>query len=150
MAILEAVTYLLDDGFEPNRTVYLSFGHDEEIGGENGALEVTHYLKERNVQLAWSLDEGSFLLTGVFPGLETMVAAINVAEKGSVTLDIVATGAGGHSSMLPSISGSIQEIRPKAFTPMLKVWLAITMLACAPVVEEARPKSLTGRLRGLR
>ncbi|MFT7245643.1 MAG: carboxypeptidase PM20D1, partial [Candidatus Azotimanducaceae bacterium] len=59
------------------------------------------YLKENNVQLAWSLDEGSFVLNGILPGLDTMVAAINVAEKGGVTLDITAYGAGGHSSSHP-------------------------------------------------
>jgi len=54
------------------------------------------------VQMAWSLDEGSFLLDGMFPGVKQLVAAINVAEKGSVTLEIIAKAAGGHASMPPS------------------------------------------------
>ncbi len=101
IGILEATTFLIADGFKPTRTIYLSFGHDEEIGGPKGASAVTAHLKERNVQLAWSLDEGSFLFKGMFPGVDNLIAAINVAEKGSVTLDIVATAAGGHSSMPP-------------------------------------------------
>ncbi|MFT5013399.1 MAG: carboxypeptidase PM20D1 [Planctomycetaceae bacterium] len=101
VGILEAVTYLIGQEYQPARTIYLSFGHDEEIGGPNGAGAVTAHLKQNNVQLAWSLDEGSFVLNGILPGLETMVAAINVAEKGGVTLDITAYGAGGHSSMPP-------------------------------------------------
>jgi carboxypeptidase PM20D1 len=101
VGMLEATTFLLADGFQPARTVYLSFGHDEEIGGPMGAAAVTAYLKEQNVQLAWSLDEGSFLFKGMFPGVDNLIASINVAEKGSVTLDIVATAAGGHSSMPP-------------------------------------------------
>lgn len=101
VGILEATTFLIADGFQPTRTIYLSFGHDEEIGGPKGAGAVTAYLKEKNVQLAWSLDEGSFLFKGMFPGVDNLIAAINVAEKGSVTLDIVATAAGGHSSMPP-------------------------------------------------
>ena len=101
VGILEAVTYLIGEAYQPARTIYLSFGHDEEIGGPNGAGAVTAYLKEKNVQLAWSLDEGSFVLNGILPGLDKMVAAINVAEKGGVTLDITAYGAGGHSSMPP-------------------------------------------------
>ena len=101
VGILQAVTYLLDQGFQPQRTIYLSFGHDEEIGGRNGAGAVTALLKQQGVQLAWSLDEGSFVFDGIFPGLETLLASINVAEKGSVTLDIVATAPGGHSSMPP-------------------------------------------------
>ncbi|MEC7368110.1 MAG: M20 family peptidase [Pseudomonadota bacterium] len=104
VGMLEAVTYLLKDGFKPARTIYLSFGHDEEIGGPEGAAAVTAFLKKKQVQLAWSLDEGSFLFKGMFPGVNTLVAAINVAEKGSITLDIVATAAGGHSSVPPSNS----------------------------------------------
>lgn len=101
IGILEATTFLIAEGFSPTRTIYLSFGHDEEIGGPEGAGAVTAYLQENEVQLAWSLDEGSFLFDGMFPGVENLIAAINVAEKGSVTLDIVATAAGGHSSMPP-------------------------------------------------
>ena len=33
ISILEAVEKLLSEGYEPERTIYLSFGHDEEIGG---------------------------------------------------------------------------------------------------------------------
>ena len=101
LGILEAVTYLLDAGHQPQRTVYLSFGHDEEIGGREGAAAVAAYLKDQGVQLAWSLDEGSFIFDGLIAGVDSLVAAINVAEKGSITLDIVAAAEGGHSSMPP-------------------------------------------------
>ncbi len=101
IAQLEAATQLLKDGFQPKRTVYFSFGHDEEVGGTQGAAAVTEYLKDQGVQLAWSLDEGSFLFDGMLPGVEVLMAAVNVAEKGSVSLDIVAKAEGGHSSMPP-------------------------------------------------
>jgi len=101
VGMLEATSFLLADGFQPVRTIYLSFGHDEEIGGPMGAAAVTAYLKEQGVQLAWSLDEGSFLFKGMFAGVDNLVAAVNVAEKGSITLDIVATAEGGHSAMPP-------------------------------------------------
>ena len=104
LGILEAVTYLLDAGHQPQRTVYLSFGHDEEIGGREGAAAVAAYLKDQGVQLAWSLDEGSFIFDGLIAGVDSLVAAINVAEKGSITLDIVAAAEGGHSSMPPQTS----------------------------------------------
>ena len=63
---------------------------------------VADYLEASEVQLAWSLDEGSFLLDGFLPGVDKLVASVNVAEKGSTTLQIVGKGAGGHSSMPPS------------------------------------------------
>ena len=101
LGILEAVTYLLESGHKPARTVYLSFGHDEEIAGSEGAGAIVSYLEGQGVQLAWSLDEGSFVFDGIIPGLDSLAAMINVAEKGSVTLDIIATAEGGHSSMPP-------------------------------------------------
>ena len=101
IAQLEAATLLLRSGFKPTRTVYFSFGHDEEIGGTNGAAKVTEYLAANGIRLAWSLDEGSFVLDGLLPGVKPLVAAVNVAEKGSVSLAIVAKSAGGHSSMPP-------------------------------------------------
>ena len=104
LGILEAATYLLEAGHQPVRTVYLSFGHDEEIGGPEGAAAVAAYLADQGVQLAWSLDEGSFIFDGLIAGVDSLVAAINVAEKGSVTLDIIAAAEGGHSSMPPKTS----------------------------------------------
>ena len=99
--IADAVETLLGQGFNPSRTVYLSFGHDEELGGNSGAAGVVKHLKDQNVQLEWSLDEGSFLLQGIFPGIDKPVASINVAEKGYMNIDIVGKGDGGHSSMPP-------------------------------------------------
>ncbi len=101
IAQLEAATHLLKTGFVPKRTVYFSFGHDEEIGGNEGAGSVAEYLKNQGVRLAWSLDEGSFVGDGMMPGVDPLLAMINVAEKGSVTLDIVAKSVGGHSSTPP-------------------------------------------------
>ena len=104
IGILEAVTYLMETGFQPSRTLYLSFGHDEEIGGVNGAALVAQHLSDNGIQLEWSLDEGSFLLGGFIPNVDKLVAAINVAEKGSVTMQVVGKAQGGHSSMPTSKS----------------------------------------------
>lgn len=99
VVMLEATTKLIEEGFNPQRTIYLSFGHDEEVGGTQGAKGVADLLKAQDVQLEWSIDEGSFIAKGVFPGLDKPLAPINVAEKGSVSFDLIANGPGGHSSM---------------------------------------------------
>ena len=103
IAILEAVNYLLEKNFSPRRTVYLSFGHDEEIGGRRGAGKVTEFLLNEGVELEWTLDEGSFLLKDIIPGVNKPVAVINVAEKGSLTIQVIGKAEGGHSSMLSSV-----------------------------------------------
>lgn len=101
VAIMEAVEHLARQGHKPRATLHLSFGHDEELGGDGGAAAVVKLLKSRGVRPAWSLDEGSFVLSGVIPGVAHPVASINVAEKGYVTLLLTARGVGGHSSMPP-------------------------------------------------
>ena len=127
VGMMEAATYLIKNNFEPTRTVYFSFGHDEEIGG-GGAAQVTEKLKQEGVQLQWSLDEGSFVNRGFFPGVDKLVAPINVAEKGIMNLLIVAKAKGGHSS-----------------TPPKKT--AVTILADALIKLENEP--LPGSLEGL-
>jgi carboxypeptidase PM20D1 len=101
-APLEAIETLLADGFAPRRTIYLAFGHDEEIGGKRGAASIAALLEERGVRLAYTVDEGMAIIRGMAPGIEAPTAVIGVAEKGSVSLRLTARGRGGHSSAPPA------------------------------------------------
>lgn len=102
IAICEAIELLLAEGFTPRRTVMLAFGHDEEVGGPHGAVVMAARLAERGVRPALVLDEGFALLdASTVPGLPGPVAPIGVAEKGFVTLEVVASAPGGHSSTPP-------------------------------------------------
>ncbi len=100
MGILEAVDMLAAEGFEPRRTVLLAFGHDEEIGGLEGAAEIAALLEERGIQLATVLDEGGLIMpdSGI---IEKPVALVGTAEKGYLSLRLRARGAGGHASQPP-------------------------------------------------
>ncbi|HOE71219.1 MAG TPA: M20 family peptidase [Brevefilum sp.] len=99
IGILEAVEYLLMQGFEPERTVYLGFGHDEEISGKNGAVAIAALLKERGVTLGCLLDEGGSVYEGLLPGVDALLAMIGISEKGYLSLRLSVTQDGGHSSM---------------------------------------------------
>jgi carboxypeptidase PM20D1 len=101
LGILEAVEHLLGEGFVPARTVYLAFGHDEEIGGGEGAGAIAARLAQRGVRLAFVLDEGSIIAERLVPGVAPPAALIGLAEKGFLTVRLVAAGEGGHSSMPP-------------------------------------------------
>ena len=99
--VLEAVEGLLAQGFRPRRTVLLAFGADEEVGGRQGAARVAERLRREGVRLEWVLDEGGAVTEGLMPGVEAPVALVGVAEKGYASVEMVARGEGGHSSMPP-------------------------------------------------
>jgi carboxypeptidase PM20D1 len=101
MAVCEAVERLAAEGFVPARTVHLVFGHDEEVGGQRGALEIARRFEAQGARFAWVLDEGGVIGHGLVPGVARPVAMIGIAEKGFLTLELTAHAEGGHSSMPP-------------------------------------------------
>lgn len=99
VSILEAVESLLEAGYQPEQTVYLAFGGDEERGGYLGAAQIADTLEARGVEASLVLDEGLFVGDGFVPGVGKPVALIGVAEKGAASVRISATAEGGHASM---------------------------------------------------
>ena len=106
LSILEAVELLTAKDFKPRQTVYLAFGHDEEIGGDQGARAIATLLKSRGVRLDFALDEGLLITEGIIKGIDHPIALIGIAEKGAATISLTVAGASGHSSM-PSRTSSI-------------------------------------------
>lgn len=116
---LMAVEHMLANGIEQlEHSVFIALGHDEEIGGNDGAREIAVALKKRfNVAddcsniysdaagvrdtFQYVFDEGPFLVKRLFPGLEKVpVGLIGVGEKGSVCMKLkVRCFPPGHSSM---------------------------------------------------
>ena len=102
MGMLESVEHLLASGFVPRRSVYLAFGHDEEMGGADGAARIAQTLAERGVRLHFVLDEGGVMVDRESSGTRHPAALIGVAEKGYATLELsVELEHGGHSSIPP-------------------------------------------------
>lgn len=101
MSILEAVEYLSERDFQPERTFYIALHHDEEVGGVQGAQQVATYLEEQGVELEFLVDEGLPIAEEILEGVEVPLAMIGVAEKGSVNIELTYRQDGGHSSMPP-------------------------------------------------
>lgn len=101
LGILEAVEMLLKEGSQPQRTIYLAFGHDEEIGGQRGATQITDFLHSSGVDLEYVLDEGLCITDGIVPNISRPVALVGIAEKGYVSIELTVESEGGHSSMPP-------------------------------------------------
>jgi carboxypeptidase PM20D1 len=99
IAILSALEALLEKGYTPQRTLLFCFGHDEEIGGEDGGKTIAQVLKDRGTRAYAVIDEGGNMVSGIVPGIEKPVALIGTAEKGYMSIEISANVSGGHSSM---------------------------------------------------
>jgi carboxypeptidase PM20D1 len=98
VCIWDAAERLAAAGFTPARTIIFSFGQDEEVGGSKGTANVAKTVGSRGIHLKWVLDEGGTIQMEPYPGVHTPMAVVAVAEKGYLSLKLVAHGTGGHSS----------------------------------------------------
>ncbi|NNH72390.1 M20/M25/M40 family metallo-hydrolase [Nocardia uniformis] len=99
MAILEGVESALAAGVRPRQTVFVAFGHDEEVFGDAGAVRMARRLRELDVRADLLLDEGGVITQGVADGVDRPIATIMVGEKGYATVRLSVSATGGHSSM---------------------------------------------------
>jgi carboxypeptidase PM20D1 len=121
ISVMEAVEGLIKIGYQPERTLYLAFGHDEEIGGWQGARCIVQLLEKRGVRLAAVLDEGGAIMENILPGLALPVGMVGVGEKGHASVRLLVEGRPGHSSM------------PAAHTAIGVLARAITRLEAGPM-----------------
>ena len=100
---------------------------------------ITEKLREDGVQLLWSLGEGSFVNKGFFPGINKFIAPINVAEKGSANLMIIAKAKGGHSSTPPKktavtiLAEALVKLENKPLPGSLKVLVLLCLMKSANI-----------------
>lgn len=121
ISILESAEKLLRENYQPERTVYFIFGHDEELSGKKGAVKIAQLFQERKIKADIILDEGGFVTREKVPGLEKPIALIATAEKGYLTLNLSVTKPGGHSSMpdketaIDILINAIKKLRDNPF-----------------------------------
>lgn len=138
--ILEAVERLLTEGFQPRQTVYLAFGHDEEILGQ-GARRIVDFLTRQNVRLEYVLDEGMVIVEDMLDGVEPPIALIGLSEKGFASVQLTAHGEGGHSSMPPArtavfeLAEALTRLRDRPFDAQLNSAVAGMFERLAPEMD---------------
>jgi carboxypeptidase PM20D1 len=133
---------LLAEGFVPPRTMVFAFGHDEEISGKEGAGKLAERMRELGWHFAWMVDEGGMLISDnpLLPDKD--VAIVNVTEKGYLTLTLVATGEGGHSSRPPKVStigrlsAALVRIENNPFPTQLVGPVAAMLETMGPYLEQ--------------
>lgn len=107
VAILEAVETQLEAGLVPAQDIYLCFGHDEETHG-TGAAAIVDLLESRGVKPTLVLDEGGAIVDDVFEQVDSPMAVVGVAEKGTAAIRLTVDQSGGHASTPPRIPAAVR------------------------------------------
>ena len=124
ICLMESIETLLEEGFVPARSVYLCFGHNEEIvaSANSGANDIMETLRARGVELDSIIDEGGAMVPAQVKGLlDGKLAGIGVAEKGYADFKLSVKAKGGHSSQPPKhtaigeISKAVVRLEKKQF-----------------------------------
>ncbi|KIY52940.1 carboxypeptidase S [Fistulina hepatica ATCC 64428] len=123
IGIMMSLEALLNEGFQPTRTIILSFGFDEESRGQEGAGRLSRALLEKYGEnsMAMIVDEGG----GFVESYGSVFAAVSVAEKGYLDVRIEVNTPGGHSSVPPAhtaigiLSSLIVEYEKRPFPASL-------------------------------
>lgn len=89
IGILESTSALIKEGFEPERTIYILFGDNKEVGGSTAAA-VANYFKENNIKLDSVIDKSAGIFIDGYKQLPP-IARIGVAEKGKLDVELSTT-----------------------------------------------------------
>ena len=133
ICLMEAVETLLEEGYQPERDVYLLFGEDEEVVASEygGAKQIMETLQSRGIHLDCVLDEGGAILPVKVKGvIDKQLAGIGIAEKGYCDIEVSLDLKGGHSSQPPKHTGMgrmadvIKDIENHQFPSRIEPFLA--------------------------
>lgn len=108
-SLFEAADTLISKGFQPEQDIWFAFGQDEEVGGEQGAVRIANYFKDKGITFDAVYDEGGIIAASgsAIESIKKPLALIGTGEKGFLTLRIKAFALGGHSSMPPAKSSLV-------------------------------------------
>lgn len=95
IAMLEAVTSLMEEGYVPRRDLYFAFGYDEEQGGTQGAAVLANLLKKRGIFFDMILDEGGSVRKSYMGKRSHPAALLGVGEKSVCVYRLTARASGG-------------------------------------------------------
>jgi len=103
-SLMEGADELIAEGFQPERDIWFAFGHDEEVGGRQGAIKIAEYFKEKGLNFDAIYDEGGIVAApgSAIESIKKPIGLVGTSEKGFLTLRLNIKGLGGHSSMPPA------------------------------------------------
>lgn len=147
IAIMESMEELLGAGYEPKRTIVLSFGFDEECNGRRGAGHLSPFLYKRygTNGIAAIVDEGAQFQNA----WGRVFAVTGTGEKGSTDVHITIRMPGGHSSIPYDHTsiGVLSELVTKIEAEQYRTYLTddnpyLGQLQCGAANSDDFPKKL--------
>lgn len=141
MALMETIENLLSENYIPLQTIYFAFGHDEEIGGTEGAAKVAKYFQLNNMLFEFIIDEGGAIVHNMFPGIKRDIAFIATGEKGDLNVELSVQEKGGHSSVpqrenaIDILANAISKIKKKPIPARLQHPTDKTLDSIAPYLD---------------
>jgi carboxypeptidase PM20D1 len=148
VAVLDAVETLLDDGFVPERDIWLFFGADEEAAGKSAEIAVRR-LYELGVRPWLVISDGGGVVTDAFPGVDRQTAVVGVAEKGLVGVNLYTSDVGGHAATPSRQSATVRLAR--AVTRVSRRRYAVQVDApTVDMLERVAPSAAGAKGLGLR
>ena len=125
IALFEAIEMALKNHWQPQRSLYLVIGHDEEVGGNEGAVVIAESFRKAGLEFEFILDEGGIITNGSRLGIPEEVALIGIAEKGYANIEVLAKGTPGHSSMpgpttaIGRLAKALHKVEENPFPPAI-------------------------------
>ena len=98
--MLRAGEELITEGFTPDRDIYFESTCNEE-NTQEGAAAISKWMKENDIHLAASFDEGGTIMEAPVEGVKGTFAMVGLGEKGCAEIKFIARSAGGHASVPP-------------------------------------------------
>ncbi|KAF2099593.1 carboxypeptidase S [Rhizodiscina lignyota] len=155
VGLLSVAEELLEQRFEPQRTILFAFGFDKETGGLLGAKQIAQHLEKKlgKDSLAMVHDEGGM---GINTLGSLLYAVPAIQEKGFLNVVLSLEVSGGHSSQPPEHTGIgimseiITELESKSFAPKIAAMNPLrNLLQCyvrhsRKEVENFLPSALAG------
>lgn len=123
LAQMEAIEWLISQGYRPEYDLYLAYGYNEELcgGSQPSARLLADRFQSLGLRFSGIIDEGGGLQSGRGNGVDRDVCVIALGEKGFAHIDLICEDLGGHAS------------RPRKNGPFVKLAQAILAIEQNPM-----------------
>lgn len=106
-ALFSALDMLFEEGWKPERDIWLYLSCDEEIGGLT-TDKAAAWLKKRGIHFETVFDEGGTICENFMGLIDGKAALFGIAEKGLLDYRFTALSEGGHAANPPADSAIVR------------------------------------------